>query len=84
MPCWELFAQQDETYRRSVIPRCPRVAVEAMVSLGWERWIGEDGLMIGMDGFGASGTDKQVAEKFGFTVPRVVAKVRSWLPSRKR
>lgn len=84
MPSWELFQQQEESYRASVIPRCPRVAIEAMVSFGWERWIGEDGLMIGMEGFGASGSDKQVAEKFGFTIPKVTARVRSWLKVRKR
>ncbi len=82
MPSWELFAKQDAAYRASVLPRVPRVAVEAMVGMGWERWIGEDGLMIGMEGFGASGSDKQVAEKFGFTVPKVCARVRSWLKTR--
>ncbi|MBI3722660.1 transketolase [bacterium] len=79
MPSAEIFAEQDEDYRRSVIPRIPaRVAIEAARMQGWERWIGEDGLAIGMNGFGSSGTDKQLAEKFGFTVPQVCAKVRAW------
>ncbi|MEZ0227011.1 MAG: transketolase [Planctomycetota bacterium] len=84
MPSWELFEQQDESYQRSVLPRVPRVSIEAMVSFGWERWIGEDGLAISMKGFGASGSDKQLAEKFGFTLPKVTARVRGWLKTRKR
>jgi len=84
MPCWELFEQQDESYRLSVIPKIKnRVAIEAMVKFGWERWIGEDGLFIGMHGFGASGSDKQVAEKFGLTLPKVVANIRGWLKTRR-
>jgi transketolase len=60
MASFELFEQQDESYRRSVIPRIPaRVAIEAMRPLGWDRWIGEDGLFIGMSGFGGSGSDSR-------------------------
>jgi transketolase len=85
MPCWELFEQQEESFRRAVIPRgAARVAVEAMRPFGWERWVGEDGLVIGMDGFGSSGSDKQLAEKFGFTVPAVLGRVRRYLADRAR
>jgi transketolase len=85
MPSWELFEQQDERYRQSVIPRVPgRVAIEAGRPMGWERWIGEDGLMIGMPGYGASGSDKQLAEKYGFTVPAVTSRVRAWYKTLKR
>jgi transketolase len=85
MPSWELFEQQDEAYRRSVIPRVPgRVAIEAARPFGWERWVGEDGLVIGMDDFGASGNEKQLAEKFGFTPPKVCARIRGWLRDPRR
>ena len=65
MPCWELFATQDEKYRKSVLPAGPvRVGVEAALEFGWERWLcGERGSekkagFVGMTGFGASGTDR--------------------------
>ena len=48
MPCWELFDVQSDTYRRSVLGTAPRVAVEAAVRLGWDRWIGSDGAFVGM------------------------------------
>ena len=49
LPCWELFAQQDAAYRAEVLGTAPRVGIEAAVGFGWERWIGEDGIFIGMD-----------------------------------
>ena len=55
MPCWELFEAQPDAYRAEVLGAAPRVAVEAAVRLGWDRWIGERGAFIGMSGFGASG-----------------------------
>jgi transketolase len=85
LPSWEVFEQQDDLYRASVIPRIPnRVAIEAASGFGWERYVGEDGLLLTMKGFGASGSDKQVAEKFGFTVPKVLEKVRAWLKDPRR
>ena len=54
MPCWELFEQQPEDYRSAVLGTAPRVAVEAAVRLGWDRWLGERGAFVGMHGFGAS------------------------------
>ncbi|HEX7223771.1 MAG TPA: transketolase, partial [Candidatus Limnocylindrales bacterium] len=73
LPCWELFERQDEAYRESVLPRgvTARVAVESGVSLGWERWVGDDGAIVGLDHFGASAPAGTVFEKFGFTVDRV-------------
>jgi transketolase len=80
MPCWELFEQQEETYRREVIGRgTARVAVEAAVRQGWERWIGEDGGFVGMSSFGASGPEQELFEHFGITPERVAAEVRSRL-----
>ena len=73
MPCWELFERQDAAYRESVLPAAARkrVSVEAGVSLGWERWVGDDGAIVGLDHFGASAPAGTIFEKFGFTVDRV-------------
>jgi transketolase len=78
LPCWELFERQDAAYRESVLPRDvrARVGVEAGVSLGWERWVGDDGAIVGLDHFGASAPAGTVFEKFGFTVDRVAAVAR--------
>jgi transketolase len=80
MPCWELFEQQDEAYRRQVIDRgTVRVAVEAAVRQGWERYIGEDGGFVGMSGFGASGSVPDLYEHYGITAAKVVDEVRARL-----
>ncbi|MGI9385759.1 MAG: transketolase [Methyloligellaceae bacterium] len=67
MPSWELFAAQSETYRSTVLGTAPRVAVEAAVRLGWDRWIGPDSAFVGMSSFGASAPGPQVYEHFGIT-----------------
>jgi transketolase len=73
MPCWALFEEQPETYRDSVLgPGTVKVAVEAGVQQGWDRYIGPKGKFIGMHGFGASGPYKDVYEHFGIT-PQAVA-----------
>ena len=54
LPCWELFAQQDDAYRASVLGTAPRIGIEAACGFGWERWLGPDGAFIGLQGFGAS------------------------------
>jgi transketolase len=80
MPCWELFEQQDEAYRREIVGRgTVRVAVEAAVRQGWEGWIGEEGGFVGMSSFGASGPEPELFEHFGITPERVAAEVRSRL-----
>jgi transketolase len=80
MPCWELFDAQDESYRAAVLkPGSVRVAVEAAVSQGWERYIGEGGAFVGMASFGASAPAGQLFEHFGITAENVVAAVRSRL-----
>jgi transketolase len=67
-PCWRLFDQQSPRYRASVIGKAPvRIAVEAGVRLGWERFIGEDGIFVGMSGFGASAPFERLYEHFGIT-----------------
>jgi transketolase len=79
MPCWEWFERQPPAYRAETIPpACPvKVAIEAGASMGWERYVGSDGLIVGLDRFGASAPYKVLAEQFGFTAPSVVTAVRA-------
>jgi len=74
MPCFDRFIEQDDSYREAVLPAAcrARVSVEAGATLGWERWVTEDGASIGMHGFGASGPQKALYEHFGFTPEHVV------------
>ena len=77
MPCWELFADQEETYRFEVFPPgLPVVGVEAGVSLGWDRWAD---VTVTIDQFGASAPGSQVMEEFGFSAASVEAAARSVL-----
>jgi transketolase len=81
MPSWEFFSLQPAEYRESVIPKSARlrVSVEAAVSFGWERWVGEDGLIIGLDRFGASAPYEVLMKEFGFTPEKVAERVLSRL-----
>jgi transketolase len=80
MPCWELFDAQDEDYRQRVLgPGTVRVAVEAAVRMGWERYLGEDGTFVGMTGFGASAPGGKLFEHFGITAEKVVAEAKAKL-----
>ncbi|APG28219.1 transketolase [Syntrophotalea acetylenivorans] len=78
LPCWELFDEQSQDYRHEVLPpTCPaRLAVEAAAAFGWERYVGDRGDILAMDGFGASAPADQLMEYFGFTVDQVIARVR--------
>jgi transketolase len=73
MPCMDTFTKADEAYREQVLPAScrARVAVEAASPMGWDKWIGEDGVFIGMETFGESGPYKDVYEHFGITAERV-------------
>ena len=74
VPCFELFEAQSAQYRKSVIGKAPvRIAVEAAVSQGWQRFIGEDGIFIGMNGFGASAPFEELYKHFGIT-PQAIFK----------
>ncbi|MEF9954302.1 MAG: transketolase [Clostridium sp.] len=79
MPCMDLFEEQSEEYKNSVLPKTvrKRVAVEALSSFGWGRYVGLDGTTVTMQGFGASAPAEQLFEKFGFTVEHVVEAVKS-------
>lgn len=71
MPCWELFDAQDDAYRAGVLGTAPRVAVEAAVRLGWDRYLGDNGAFVGMAGFGASAPAKELFKHFGITAEAV-------------
>jgi len=73
VPCFELFEAQSEDYQKSIIGDAPvKIAVEAAIKQGWERFIGFDGAFIGMNGFGASAPAAQLFEHFGITAEAVV------------
>lgn len=73
MPCWELFEKQDQTYKETVLGKDTfRVAIEAASPMGWDKYIGERGVMIGMERFGASAPYETLYEKFGFTSEHIV------------
>ncbi|WP_375658560.1 transketolase [Bartonella sp. MR30HLJHH] len=76
VPCFELFSQQSLSYQRALIGDAPiKIAIEAAVAQGWDRFIGCDGVFIGMEGFGASGTIDALYAHFGITCENVVATV---------
>ena len=79
LPCWELFAQQDETYRAAVLGGSLRVGVEAGCDFGWERIIGTDGVFIGLTGYGASAPAEDLYKDFGITSEAIAAAVRKRL-----
>jgi transketolase len=81
MPSWEVFDAQDPAYREEILPARvkARLAIEAAVPLGWERYVGDQGRVIGIERFGASAPGGLVLEKFGFTAEAVVATVKEML-----
>jgi transketolase len=86
MPSWELFEQQPQDYRDSVLPPSvtARVSVEQASTFGWERYVGQTGVSIGMKTFGASAPLKELQKKFGFTADRVVAAAKEQLAVRQK
>jgi len=85
MPCWRLFEEQSQEYRNQVLPPSvgARVSVEAAATLGWDRYVGPKGKMIGMHRFGASAPGKDVFRKFGFTPEKVVEAAREAMAGAK-
>ncbi|HEV7268051.1 MAG TPA: transketolase [Falsiroseomonas sp.] len=79
LPCWELFALQDEGYRAMVLGDALRVGIEAALPMGWDRWLGPDGIFIGMQGFGASAPAEALYRHFGITAEAAVAAVKKRL-----
>ncbi|MBX9589195.1 MAG: transketolase [Hyphomonadaceae bacterium] len=76
MPSWELFMAQPASYRQATLGTAPRVGVEAAVGFGWERWLGERGAFVGMEGFGASAPAAKLYEHFGITPLKVAETAR--------
>ena len=81
MPCWELFEQQDAAYREQVLPASvpARVSIEAGVTMGWHRYVGSGGVVLGIDHFGASAPYQLIYEKLGLTPAAVAEAARSLL-----
>ncbi len=79
MPCTALFDEQDEAYRTSILGTAPRVAIEAGIGFGWERYIGTEGAFIGMSTFGASAPAEDLYKHFGITADAIVAAVKERL-----
>jgi transketolase len=80
LPCLEMFERQDAAWRAEVLPPVGRrVSIEAGRTETWHRWVGPDGLTIGIDRFGASAPYQVIAEKLGLTGPQVAATVQAWL-----
>ena len=74
MPCWEFFDDQSEKYRESVLPSAikARLSIEAGVSLGWHKYVGDEGDTLAVDKFGASAPAEDVFRDYGFTVENVI------------
>ena len=81
MPSWELFDAQDKAYRESVLPPTlkKRLVVEAGQTIGWERYAGDQGEILGLNEFGKCGPWEQLAELYGFTAANVAARARALL-----
>ena len=86
MPSWELFEQQDQAYRDSVLPPdiTARVSVEEGSVIGWDRYVGSGGAKIGMHTFGSSAPIKDLMKKFGFTPEKVLAAAKEQIAKSKR
>ena len=84
VPCWELFEQQSEEYKAAVIGDSPvKAAIEAATRMGWDRFIGPDGIFVGMHGFGASGKGPELYEHFGITANDLVGAIETRLHAEK-
>ena len=79
MPCWELFLKQSSEYQLEVLGDSPRISVEAAATLGWRAIVGDEGLTIGIDHFGASAPAEVLAEKFRLTGEAIAEQVRAHL-----
>jgi transketolase len=79
MPSWELFEAQDQAYKDTVLPPevSVRLSVEAGSPMGWDRYVGREGEVIGINRFGASAPGRFALEKYGFTADRIIARLRA-------
>ena len=76
MPASDIFDKQPADYRNDVLGSAPRIGIEAAAPFGWERWLGNDGVFIGMRSFGASGPYEKLYEHFGITPDKVAEAAR--------
>ena len=83
MPASDIFDKQPAAYRRDVLGTAPRVGIEAACGFGWERWLGDNGVFVGMHGFGASGPYEKLYEHFGITAAKVAEAARGLLKETK-
>jgi transketolase len=82
MPCWGLFDAQEDSYRADLLPQdALKVSIEAGTTLGWERYVGRDGLSIGLDRFGASAPAEDLFRRFGFTAEAIAPQILAALQS---
>jgi len=81
MPCWELFEEQSKSYRDEVLPPqvIKRISVEAGATLGWHKWVGTEGIVMGIDRFGESAPYEEVYDHLGLTVDKVIENAKSLL-----
>ncbi len=84
MPCQELFMAQSTTYQIEVLGSVPRVALEMATSFGWQKWVGAEGLIIGIDTFGNSASGNDLIQHFGFTVSDVLKRIKGWQKTKKK
>jgi len=78
MPSWRIFEEQGDSYKASIFPEdLPKLAVEAGATLGWWKYVGRDGDVIGLDRFGASAPGKKVLEELGFSTANVVKRAKA-------
>jgi transketolase len=85
MPSWELFEQQSKSYQQSILPKdvTARLAIEAASPLGWHRWVGSDGDVLGVDSFGESAPGEKVLAEYGFTVEEIRKRAMRLLPEKE-
>jgi transketolase len=86
LPSWELFDRQTQEYRESILPKSvrARIAIEAGIVIGWEHYVGLDGTVVGMTGFGASAPGHVLYEHFGFTKENVITQAKKLLVQREQ
>jgi transketolase len=84
MPCWKLFDAQSKEYKDSVLPPAvkARLAIEAAAPLGWQRYVGDGGDVLGVETFGASAPGEEVMQRYGFSVENVLQKALALLESK--
>ena len=74
MPCWELFEKQELSYRKEILGNKPRIAIESSISFGWDKWLSEDDIFIGMETFGASGKANELYDHFKISKENIIKK----------